>query len=130
MRFSLIRRCRRFDPSKMFDESPEELDKMRRRYELRQKLKTEFNRFYYNPYNSAYGVAYVDPQFERYYAARFYRLEYWKPTFGTFIHFVATLIIPFLILNRFFQNEEDRYWNKTQSGELTYLNRKIYCFLY
>ena len=59
MRLSLLRQSRRFYSSRMFDETPEELDRIRRRADLRQKLKIDFNRFKYNPYSSAYGVAYV-----------------------------------------------------------------------
>ena len=42
-----------------FHESPEELDKIRRRAEIRRKLKSEFNRLNYNPYKIASHVEVV-----------------------------------------------------------------------
>jgi len=41
---------------KMYDESPLELDKMRRRREIRFRLKSEFNRFVHNPLVVAYNM--------------------------------------------------------------------------
>jgi hypothetical protein len=40
-----------------YHESAEEVDRIRRRKEIRQKLKAEFNRLYYNPYKA---VAHVE----------------------------------------------------------------------
>ncbi|XP_053202746.1 uncharacterized protein LOC128387565 [Panonychus citri] len=126
MRLTLLRRCRGFNSSKMFDEAPEELEKMKRRNEIRQKLKLDFNRFQYNPYSSAYGIAYVDPQFERFNSAKYFRLDYWKPTLATFIVFAGTIFFPYFLLVRFDMDQEEYYWEKTQSGELNYHNRKLY----
>lgn len=41
------------------DYSPEELDRIRRRQEIRRNLKAEFNRQAYNPYRQVYRVELV-----------------------------------------------------------------------
>lgn len=43
----------------MFDESPMELDKMRRRREIRERLRFEYNRFSMNPLAAAYCMTLV-----------------------------------------------------------------------
>ena len=45
---------------KQFHESAEEIDRIRRRKEIRQKLKAEFNRLHYNPYKLAAHVEIVN----------------------------------------------------------------------
>ena len=42
-----------------FHESPEDIDKIRRRAEIRSRLKAEFNRLHYNPYKIASHVEIV-----------------------------------------------------------------------
>lgn len=53
------------DTSKVYDVSPEEMDRIKRRAEIRARLKAEFNRQYYNPYRQVYQAELVCSTYER-----------------------------------------------------------------
>jgi len=47
------------DTGKIYDVSPEEMDRMKRRKEIRKRLKQEFNKEFYNPMRLTYRVEMV-----------------------------------------------------------------------
>ena len=49
----------KMDTGKIYDVSPEEMDRMKRRKEIRKRLKQEFNKEFYNPMRLTYRVEMV-----------------------------------------------------------------------
>lgn len=121
--------------SKQFDLSAQELDAIKRRAELRNKLKHEFNKINSNPFRGAYGIQIVseiwfqstisfnfsflwmdgicflffshqdDPAINRYTAALQYRNQSMKLGFGTFFKFFGIAIAPILIFGYVYGNK-------------------------
>ncbi|CAG2180789.1 unnamed protein product, partial [Oppiella nova] len=77
-----------------YHESAAEMDRIRRRHEIRRRLKTEYNRLNYNPYKCAAHVEILDPSVQRFMAMRASMYQYWKPSWGSFAAFMGTAILP------------------------------------
>ncbi|KAI1294700.1 hypothetical protein HDE_05946 [Halotydeus destructor] len=88
-------------PNGQIDVSPDELDRMRRRREIRQRLQAEFNRKYYNPLKAVYNTDLMDPAVQRLMAARTARYEHWKPSWKSFAVYFSCTFLPIIVYAKY-----------------------------
>jgi len=108
-----------------FHESPQEMDKIRRRKEIRQRLKAEYNRLNYNPYKLAAHVEILDPSIQRFMAMKATTYQYWQPTWRSFGLFASTTIIPIFLFGYYVNWQRNRFDQKCRSGEIPYEKRRF-----
>ncbi|RWS04515.1 hypothetical protein B4U79_04276 [Dinothrombium tinctorium] len=113
-----------------YDLSPYELDKIRRRREIRERLRHEFNKKYFNPYNSAYRVVPTDPMVQRFMAARVSFYDYWKPSWRSFFQWFGLQVAPVIVFTVLVTYERKNREKKYKSGEISYEERDKPAFVY
>ncbi|KAH9424636.1 NADH dehydrogenase (ubiquinone) B15 subunit [Dermatophagoides pteronyssinus] len=86
------------DGKKQFWESPEEMQKIMKRREIRQRLQQEFNRVFYNPYRLSHHIEMMDPAVSRYSAMRASIYEHWKPNWRGFWKWSFLSYIPITLM--------------------------------
>ena len=109
------------DGKKQFWESPEEIQKIMKRREIRQRLQQEFNRVFFNPYRLSHHIEMVnffrffqfhlhqfiidifsleqmDPAVSRYSAMRASIYEHWKPNWRGFWKWSFLSYIPITLM--------------------------------
>lgn len=108
-----------------YDETLKEQDKIRRRRELRARLKLENVNRKYNPFFHMKDVTYQDPAIDRYMDLRKHgRMpgSPWKPSkyFGTWL----LIIGPIFVISKVVEWERKDWLQKVSSGEISYKERQ------
>ncbi|KAI2805681.1 hypothetical protein RDWZM_008872 [Blomia tropicalis] len=111
--------------SPKFHESPEELDRIKRRREIRMRLQHEFNRVAYSPYRMAHHVEVLDPAVSRYTAMRASIYEYWKPNWSNFWKFAFLTHIPIALLSYRLYTKMVKVDEDCKSGKIPYEKRHL-----
>ncbi|KAH7641432.1 NADH dehydrogenase (ubiquinone) B15 subunit [Dermatophagoides farinae] len=86
------------DGKKQYWESPEEIEKIMKRREIRHRLQQEFNRINYNPYRMQQHIELLDPAISRYSAMRASIYEHWKPNWRGFWKWSFVSYIPIVLM--------------------------------
>jgi len=103
-------------------ESAEDLDKIRRRAEIRLRLKQQWNRIRYNPYNHINRIAYDDVSVTRFAAARVWE-EHIVPSWKMGWWYMATNVLPFFIAWVIFEEHSRTKEANIRQGLLPYGDR-------
>lgn len=107
-----------------YDLSWEEQDKIRRRLEIKARLKQENVMKRYNPFHHMKGEPFVDPAVERYMD---YRKKGRMPNVPLaprlFFSYFAMIVVPIGVITYLTELERQPYLAKCESGDLPYIER-------
>jgi hypothetical protein len=108
-----------------YDVSAAEMDRMKRRAEIRTKLQAEFNRMTYNPYRMVHRIEMLDPAVQRFMAAHVARFDYWKPDWKSFWIYLGTHFVPIALFAWVLGNDKTQFERKCRTGEISYHDREF-----
>lgn len=113
---------------KQYDESWIEQDKVRRRAEIRRRLKLEAIERKYSPFKLDQGILYSDPAIDRYAELRKYGRMPGAP-FSPKIFFtlLAVTFVPIIALGRVIHWERKDYLKQMANGDIPYELRRDHC---
>lgn len=107
-----------------YDESFEEQDKIRRRLELKQRLKVEGIRKRYDPFLQMKGILFSDPSIDRYSELRKRGRTPGSPMKASlFFGMMGFVTVPVYLLSLLYTWKRDPYLEKVASGEISYAEK-------
>lgn len=111
---------------KQYDLTFDEQDKIRRRLEIKNKLKAEYVRKYHDPFMSIQQQIAKDPAVERFLAMRkIGRLPNSPIPFRRFLHIMIVAFLPIPLYGFYYKYQVDEFNRKINSGELSYEDREF-----
>lgn len=109
-----------------YDESWIEQDKMRRREEIRRRLKMENVERRYSPFRQLQGILYQDPAIDRYAELRKYGRMPGAPfSPKIFWTLIASTFIPIFVVSELMRWERKDYLKAMANGDIPYEQRKF-----